>query len=165
MSAYITKPEEPEDTPLSTRNVNKLTTFQLRQELERRGAFDIPEEQVNHKSIMQRLVQVLLEEERRVANEREANREAERIAQLNAAKAAREQKKLEALERSKLRQQNPKYFEAISESNKAPEKKDLQDLEEVDSSGGTDVAEQHETSTEDPFSPFAHRGRAKIHTR
>ena len=54
---------------LTIRNVGKLTTFELRQELVKRNCLDIPEENINHRTMLQRLVQVLLDEENKIANQ------------------------------------------------------------------------------------------------
>lgn len=52
------------DQVISTRNVDRLTTFELRQELVRRGALDIEDSKVNHRSLLQRLVVELVKDER-----------------------------------------------------------------------------------------------------
>ena len=51
MAAYIAGRGEPieKDAPLSTRNVSRLTTYELRQELVRRDKLDIPDDQINHR--------------------------------------------------------------------------------------------------------------------
>ena len=51
MAAYIPGRGEPidKDAPLSSRNVSRLTTYELRQELVRRDKLDIPDDQINHR--------------------------------------------------------------------------------------------------------------------
>ena len=145
---------------LTIRNVGKLTTFELRQELVKRNCLDIPEENINHRTMLQRLVQVLLDEENKIANQKTSSIEAEKMAALNAAKLAREQKKLEAIERSKLRQNNPTYFKELAEKNVAPKKTELENLEEFNLIN--DV-----TNTSDELDPFQSnfKPKRKIHIR
>ena len=162
MSAYVKRnPPEAPDAPLSSRNVSRLTTYDLRQELVRRGKLDIPEDEINHKSMLQRLIQILLEDEQKAVDEKEALLEAERMAQFNATKAERERKKLEAIERSKQRQQNPAYFEALIETNILPEKKDLTALEELTS---TDQIGESDVFSDDPFSS-SYSKKNKVHIK
>ena len=148
---------------LTTRNVGRLSTFELRQELVARNSLDIPEEQINHKTMLQRLIKLLLEDEKILVEEKSAKLEAERNESLNKSKLEREKKKLEAIERSKLRQKNPEYFSSILEKNILPEKSDnLKNLEEytpininVDNQG---------PENGDPFST-TNKVKTKIHIR
>jgi len=163
MSAYVQRKEEPADAPLSTRNAGKLSTYELRQELVRRDKLDIPEESINHRTMLQRLIQVLLEDEEKAAAEKTAAQEEERAVQLLAAKQAREQKKLEALERSRQRQQSAEYFEAKQVANVeplcavvAPSAQEKEENEE-------DIIEV--VTQDDPFSSISSKSRNKIHTR
>jgi hypothetical protein len=145
---------------LTIRNVGKLTTFELRQELVKRNCLDIPEENINHRTMLQRLVQVLLDEENKISNEKSSSIESEKMAASNAAKLVREQKKLEAIERSKLRQNNPTYFKELAEKNVAPKKSELEDLEEFNLSN--DVI-----NSSDELDPFQSnfKPKSKIHIR
>jgi len=152
----------PIDEPLSTRNVSKLTTYELRQELTRRGKLDVPEESINHRSMLQRLIQVLLEDEQRAIDERTAEAEAQQQARLAEAKADRDKRKQEALERSRQRQLSGAYFEQLKQSNAPPEKQDLSGLEELSS---TTIADD-DGSVSDPFSEISGgKTRSKVHVR
>lgn len=105
--------------PLTLRNVGSLTTFEIRQELNRRNAMDLDEEkvQINFKTLLQRLVQELVKEEENntlehttvVIDQAQLKRETD--------KAMREEKKKEALERSKQRQADKDYFIKKQELN------------------------------------------------
>ena len=150
-----------EGEPLSTRNVSKLTTYQLRQELTRRDKLDIPEDNINHRSMLQRLIQVLMEDEQKALEEKATEAEAQRLAESTAAKASREAKKLEAIERSKQRQQNASYFEMLKQSNAPPAKPDLTAVEELSSASATD----EDRPNDDPFSEVSGKTRSKIHVR
>jgi hypothetical protein len=136
-----------EEFKLTTRNVGSLTTFQLRQELTSRNALDIPEELICHKSMLQRLIQVLLDEENAALAERERVLEEERKAALESTKALRERRKAEALERSKARQADPSYFQNIAQLNKLPEKANIESLE----STSAELTPENEESSSDPF--------------
>ena len=58
MAAYIPGRGEPvdKDAPLSSRNVSRLTTYELRQELVRRDKLDIPDDQINHRFVLLNLM-------------------------------------------------------------------------------------------------------------
>lgn len=47
---------------ISSRTVSKLTTFELRQELVKRNALDIPEGSINYKTMLARLMTELVKE-------------------------------------------------------------------------------------------------------
>ena len=79
--------------------------------------------------MLQRLMQLLLEDEKQAANDKESEDEVKRLEKINNAKAERERKKQEAIERSKARQRDPSYFDTKVESNVAPAKPNLDGLE------------------------------------
>jgi hypothetical protein len=56
----IEKEKEPK---LTLRNVANLTTYEIRQELNRRNAMDLEEGNIHFKTLLQRLVQELVKEE------------------------------------------------------------------------------------------------------
>jgi len=166
MAAYIPGRGEPidKDAPLSSRNVSRLTTYELRQELVRRDKLDIPDDQINHRTMLQRLMQLLLEDEKQAANTKEAGEEMKRMEKINDAKAERERRKQEAIERSKARQQDPSYFNKKVESNVAPEKTNLEGLEELNSATNEDEGDDGDEGTDsDPFSSNKRATRGKIH--
>ena len=163
MSAYVTRNSlDDPNGPRSSRNVSRLSTYELRQELVRRNKLDIPEDEINHKTMLQRLIKLLLEDEEKAVNDKEALLEAERVQKLNEAKAERERKKQEALERSKQRQQNPDYFRELAESNKLPEKTDLTHLEEVAPSNDSEAVF---VSDDDPFRSISSKQKSKIYIK
>ena len=102
----------------------------------------------------------LVADENKVAEQTTAEIECKAAAAREEAKSIREEKKREALERSKQRQQDPEYFKRISELNKKPEKEEAV----VTESTSVATAEEDETnvdadenaskqSTYDPFRP------------
>jgi hypothetical protein len=167
MSAFRTKPTEagqesavvlPTSATLTSSNVHRMSTYELRQELVRRNCLDIPEAEINHNTMLQRLIQVLVIEE---ANATEAHTVAvvdKAQEERDAAKAVREQRKAEALERSKARQADPNYFRNRQEaSNKAKETPQVSAavVEE-------ETADEDEDVDYDPFRAYKSKGRAKI---
>ena len=103
---------------ITTGNVSTLTTYELRQELERRGCMDVEDSRINHKTLLQRLVQELVRDESLKAEEKVNADAAKLYDERDAEKALREQRKLEALERSRARQSDPAYFQKIGEKSK-----------------------------------------------
>lgn len=159
---------------ITSRNVGNLTTYELRQELIRRDKLDIPEKQINHRSMLQRLmVELVAEESVKVEINTtiaidEANKKREE------AKALREHKKLEALERSKQRQSNPEYFDKIKELNTKPDKiieTTANDAVEASVTDGTEakmLAEEEDDDDkvqQDPFRSYVSKQRSKVYVR
>ena len=107
-------------------------------------------------------MQLLLEDEKKAAITKEAEEEIIRMKKINNAKAEREKKKQEAIERSKARQRDPSYFNKIVESNVAPEKPNLDGLEEI-SSDFNDMNKDEDEDDSDPFSSNKKTTRGKIH--
>ena len=56
--------------PLTVELASKLTTYELRQELVRRNKLDIPENQINYKSMLHRLIQLIVEEEEQIVTQK-----------------------------------------------------------------------------------------------
>ena len=126
---------------------------------------DIPEDQINHKTMLRRLMQLLLEDEKEAASTTTEQVQATTQDKMSAAKAERERKKQEAIERSKARQKDPNYFQKISESNVKPEPKVLDGLEEIQSSTESEDAGEGgsgQGASDDPFSNKT-KSRGKIH--
>ena len=114
--------------------------------------------------MLQRLMQLLLEDEKEAASTKETEEEMTRMEKINNAKAERERKKQEAIERSKARQQDPSYFDKKVESNVAPEKINLEGLEELNSESNEGNGEDGDDSNDsDPFSLNKKATRGKIH--
>jgi hypothetical protein len=92
-------------------NASACSAFELRQELVRRGAFDINPDHANYQSMLQRLIVELVNEEEHAQMERAKVVNDERQRERDAAKRERELRKAEAQERSRLRrEQDPAYF-------------------------------------------------------
>jgi hypothetical protein len=150
--------------PINTKNVHKLTTYELRQELVRRNKLDIPDDKINHNSMLQRLIQELVIDEANFAKERADVVVDKAQEERDAAKALREQRKAEALARSKARQSDPNYFKKREESNveavkvqqvKATELKEMNPDE-------IEVDEEPDEVDDDPFRTVKTKGRSKI---
>eukprot|EP00903_Cladosiphon_okamuranus_P019262 g17708.t1 len=111
-----------------------MTTYELRQEAEKRGVLE-DMNIVNHTTLLQRLVQVIVEEEH--ARGRQVSRRAADSSQFEAERLRNERsaRKAAAIERSKQRQADQYYFLSKKLLNMQNEKK---------SADGT-AAEQEET--------------------
>ena len=141
---------------LCSANVASLTTYELRQELELRGKMDLAEGTINHKSLLQRLVQELVGLEAQAAQTKGDSDAARLHEQRDADKALREQRKAEALERSRQRQADPSYFAKRAELNK--DGKELLDAKKAPPDAPAATAEQEEEEEEaaeaGPSDPF-----------
>eukprot|EP00953_Heterococcus_sp_UTEX-ZZ885_P004789 3070-Heterococcus_DN1.PRE.7 len=135
------------------KTVHTLTTFQLRQEIERRGLID-DLKVVNYNTLLQRLA--LVEDERAA----EANCEAaaiENTAAVDTAEATetlqqrlqreKEERKAVALERSKARQAEASYFPAKLQANEQKAKV----AEVSDSSTEQTAASSTDDTSEEPL--------------
>ncbi len=150
---------------ITSNNVGKLTTFQIRQELISKGKFDLPENQVNHDNMLRRLIAILLEEENEELNRKNKDLEANRLASLEEAKRIREEKKREAIERSKQRQADPKYFSKIKEINEEVAKNEESKNQASNSTKEEDdevAAELDDDVDNDPFRTIKSKSRNKI---
>ena len=139
---------------LTTQNVSSLTTYELRQELVRRNKLDIPEGKINHRSMLQRLIVDLVAEEEIKVAEITAKAVETSKSQMEVAKALREQKKLEAIERSKQRQaENPAYFQHRKELNEFDKSKKIEEIVRSDSKENEidDDNADNEADNGDPF--------------
>ena len=58
-------------TAITSDNISKLSTFQLRQELVRRNAFDLAEDSVNYNTLLKRLLVEVLKDEEKAIQEKE----------------------------------------------------------------------------------------------
>jgi len=164
--------------PLSTRNVSKLTTFEIRQELNRRGKMDLPEEVITHKTLLQRLIAELVSDEASVAQQAISVADKKNQDEREAARLLREQKKAEALARSEARRAaNPNYFAEKQQLNVKPVRQEgAAGGEEAEGQGqgegggkGDDEDEQeikNDNDEEDnPFRTYKSKARPKIYVR
>ena len=149
---------------LSTRNVSKLTTFALRQELVRREALDIPDDQINHNSLLKRLIEELVKDEAKMTEERTETAVDVAQQERDAAKVLREQRKKEAMERSKARQAQRGYFDEKQTANETGQK-NLDDKSNGVESEEADADEKdaEKPDDDDPFRSYKPSGRSKIH--
>jgi len=155
--------EEPMSKVITVYNASACTPYELRQELVRRGAMDIPEDKANYRSMLQRLMLELVNEQEQQNQQRLAETEAKQKAERDRLKEEREQRKQEALERSqKRREQDPEYFtkrkEAAAEIQESTTEIDPPIIEEQ-------KEEEHKDTSSaeiDPFRAYQPKGRSKI---
>ena len=122
----------------------------------------MPEESVCYNSLLKRLVSVLIIDEALADEKRSVACSDDAQPLRDVARLAREEKKKEAIERSRQRQADPLYFGRILEQNKRTEQVEVSSVEEDDA--GTDEAVIE--SIGDPFRPsYASKGKNKIFVR
>jgi len=131
-----------------------------RQELVRRDAFDFEnEDSVNYRSLLERLVRELVKDEEKQTVEKNNKIEEEKRKERELAKQIRDEKKREAIEKSKKRQMDPNYFQKISQANVKPEP--------VESTASSEqvqdevILENEVVNEEDPFR-ISNKQRNKI---
>lgn len=164
--AELKAKETPKGTEITVHNASTLNAYEIRQELNRRDAFDFKDnDTVNFRTMLKRLMVELVkdEEQKAIVKEKESKEKME--TSIEKSKRIREEKKQAALERSKQRQTDPEYFKKIAENNVKPVKEtptipgDQEQNEE-------DEEEPHQELSEvDPFQTFAPKGRSKIFIR
>ncbi len=151
---------------MTVHNASTFNAYEIRQELNRRNAFDFKEDDVvNFRTLLKRLMIELVKDEEQNAIIKEHNNKLKIETSMEKSKRIREEKKMEALERSRQRQADPNYFKNISEKNSnknvkeddvaAPQPQPEDDVEEDQSVGVSD----------DPFLTFVPKGRPKIFIR
>lgn len=166
MSAVEAVEKELEGEKLGTRNVSKLSTYALRQELVRREKLDIPEEEINHNNMLKRLIEELVKDEAKVTEERTEGAVDAAQQERDAAKALREKKKQEAIDRSKARQAQKGYFSEKSGANESGQKELDEKSKAAAVSDGAEEGEGEKDLEEpenDPFRSYKPSGRSKIH--
>ena len=167
------------ESNINTRNAGNLSTYEIRypalitclltefmkssqnisyhrQELVRRGAFDLDENAVCYSSLLKRLMRELVIDENVINSKRSSGVSEDAQIARDLSKQVRDEKKREAIERSKQRQSDPLYFERINEQNKKHV------IEATDSTNDTSaVLDEIETFDDDtekgskePFDPF-----------
>jgi phage terminase small subunit len=102
---------------LTIEKASKLSTFELRNELVKRNALDIPENLINYESLLARLIKDLVKEEDENQNNETIQSESTDKEVIKDLKKLREVKKQAAKERSNVRQENVTYFKHKKESN------------------------------------------------
>ena len=161
----------PEYTPkldLSSRNCGSLTTYEIRQELVHRDALDIPDKEINHRSMLKRLVEELVKCEQinyEATQEMEAKKREDDMA---ARKAEREKKKAEALERSRARQADKEYFKKKAEMGQEAEMilkevRERTDIEVVKE--GEDQQDDADDDDDDPFRTYKPKKGQKVYVK
>jgi membrane protein involved in colicin uptake len=148
---------------LTTRNASKLTTYELRQELTRRGAFDLEDSTVNFKTMLARLMRELVDQEAKEQEAAVAAKVEEHKSEADKAKDIREQRKQEALERSKQRQADKAYFEAKLQANSEAQERIKE--KKAENSATEPAIDEEDSSQErgeaDPFR-LVPTGRSKV---
>lgn len=171
------QPQGGSGAPVTLSNVHTLSTYELRQELVRRNELHLKEgDPVNYRILLQMLVEVLTREEQQrqlehMKNVEQAQAEERerygfvcgclmscrnhviilRLSPLRL-KALREERKREAMERSRLRQADPSYFAARAPP---PPQLDVKEQQEKAEEGEMHEEEQTEqTNQPDDDDPF-----------
>ncbi len=101
-------------------NVHTLSTYELRQEVEKRGVLEGVDTPVNHTNLMKKMIAVLFEEKLERERILEVELEKARMEKCDGLKLERERRKLEMVERSKARKESERYFENKKHANVAP---------------------------------------------
>jgi len=156
---------------ITVENVSGLTTFQLRQELKKRGFFgDDHEGTVNFQILLQKMIELLHKD----IEERNTKRKEEIDLQLNNAGGkgisiaeqlahVREKRKAAAIERSKQRQKDEQYFELKRASNhRAAFIIDTENAKNIDRDDEDDAEQESEVSKDQERDPLAINYRRKI---
>jgi hypothetical protein len=140
-----------------------------RQELVKRNALDLPEERINHRNMLERLMKEIVTEESIRAQALADAATKDNLLKIEEAKKIREQRKLEALERSRQRQLNPEYFQqkaSMNEEAKLPKPPtSASDIAEVENHDSEEDAFEQEVDN-DPFRSYKTSGqRNKLFVR
>lgn len=157
--------EVPKGKDITVHNASTLSAYDIRQELNRRDAFDFKDDDtVNFRTMLKRLMVELVkdEEEKAVVKEKQSREKMETA--IEKSKRIREEKKQAALERSRQRQADPEYFKKIADNNV----KAVKEVPVAESGGDDDQQDQEEREDSgevDPFQTFTPKGRSKIFIR
>eukprot|EP01084_Bolivina_argentea_P062627 114526_1 len=127
-------------------NVHSLSTYELRQEVEKRVALEGVDSPINHTNLMKKVVSVLFEEKLEHERMLEVKLEKARMEKCDGLKLERERRKQEMVERSKARKESEGYFENKKKANVAPPSRaaietlnsgdDIDEIDEYDECGG-----------------------------
>ncbi len=101
-------------------NVHTLSTYELRQEVEKRGVLEGVESPVNHTNLVKKVIEILFEEKLKREKVLEVELEKARMEKCDGLKIERERRKQEMVERSKARKESEGYFENKKKANVAP---------------------------------------------
>eukprot|EP00981_Chlorochromonas_danica_P002680 scaffold525_cov170-Ochromonas_danica.AAC.4 len=164
---------------ITVANAGSCSAYELRQELIRREAFDLEEEKVNFRSLLQRLMVELVKDEEALQAQRLKEQEESAAAKREEAKKERERKKAEALERSRQRQADPAYLQSrqtastLASGSSTPViaavgvvdevKKDDSVTEEGKGSG--EDRQKGEEEEEDVFRAYKSKSRNKVYVK
>ena len=161
--AELKSKSKPTGDEITVHNVGSLSAYDIRQELNRRDAFDFKDEDtVNFRTLLKRLMVELVKDEEKKAQTAEQENKVKIETEIEKSKRIREEKKRAAIERSKQRQADPNYFKKMAEKNVQPEKLDTPPT--ANTSEEEDVNDNTECSN-DPFQSFTPKGRPKIYIR
>jgi hypothetical protein len=137
--------------------------------LVRRGAFDFKDEDtVNFRSLLQRMMTELVKDKQLKDEERSSKSLSDANEKRDTAKEDRERKKLEALERSKQRQQAKGYFDQRVEANTNAKLAAEQKLKnQIENTFEVTVDEEEEETVKeiDPFRSFTSKSKNKLFIR
>lgn len=153
---------------ITIENACNCSPYELRQELNKRGAFDIEEKNVTFKTLLQRLMVELVKDKVEKEEVVVANAHSSALAASQAAKEAREEKKRLALEKSKARQSDPNYFASRVNSNEEAKKRQAEKAAQdaLAAIDGDEELEEEDTDNKaaenDPFRSYASKSRSKI---
>jgi hypothetical protein len=155
--------QTPSGADITVHNASTLSAYDIRQELNRRNAFDFKDEDtVNFRTMLKRLMVELVKDQENIAIVKEQESKVKMESALEKSKRIREEKKQAALERSKQRQADPNYFKQISENNIKPQKEESPN---VTSQEDEEDEEDAVVEVEDPFQTFVPKGRSKLFIR
>lgn len=158
--------ETPKGTDITVHNASVLSAYEIRQELNRRGAFDFKDEDtVNFRTMLKRLMVELVNDQENKAIVAEQESRVKMETTLEKSKRIREEKKQAALERSRQRQADPNYFQKIAETNIKPVKEKLESPQNDTTQEEEDEEEEEVSGEVDPFQTFVPKGRSKIFIR
>lgn len=109
---------------VSLENVHLLSTYELRQEVDRRGILEDVGPSVHYDTLLQAVVRALMKEKREVEKTVACSvpQDSEEEPLADKLKRERERRKQEALERSRARQADKGYFASKQAANKLPAK-------------------------------------------
>ncbi len=143
-------------------NVHSLSTYELRQEVEKRGVLKGVDSPINHTNLMKKMVSVLFEEKLECERVLEVKLENARMEKCDGLKLERERRKQEMVERSKARKESEGYFENKKEANVAPPSRAA--IEAFNSGDDVDESDEYDDCGRRLASTSKHR-RFKVHCR
>ena len=171
---------EQEKAVVTLENIHNCSTYQLRQELKRRGMFCNDDENsipINHRFLLQTMIGILVGER----DEKDAARSSPTVHKMGHNQNDRVERKAAAIERSRQRQASAGYFEAKKAANERMKEENAariqrktvisNDEDEHDESEPDEsctkkcIANREEKPKNEPNNPFAPTFRPKISGR